>query len=102
MSGGNWKGMFKAVQDGDLGLVEYYLRAGIDPNYQHPEFMASAVVESIRFNHMDILAELLKNGADPKIKEIFGGDTPLSVAKEKNNQKAIDLINSYLQKMQSE
>jgi ankyrin repeat protein len=96
MSGGNLKGMFKALQDGDLGLVEFYLRAGIDPNYQHPEFMASSVVENILYNHMDILAELLKNGADPKIKEIFGEDTPLSLAKEKNNQKAIDLINSYL------
>ena len=71
MSGGNWKGMFKAVQDGDLGLVEYYLRAGIDPNYQHPEFMASAVVESIRYNHMDILAELLKMGQIQKLKRFL-------------------------------
>ena len=95
MSGGNWKGMFKAVQDGDLELVKYYLRIGIDPNYQHPEFMASAVVESIRFDHLSILKALLDHGADPTIKEVLGGDTPMSVAKDKKNQKAVDLLNSY-------
>ena len=46
MSGGDWKAMFKAVQDGDYELVSYYLRMGIDPNYQHPEFMAAALVSS--------------------------------------------------------
>ena len=96
MSGGNWKGMFKAVQDGDVELVKYYMRVGIDPNYQHPEFMASALVESIRFNHLDISMVLLENGADPAIKEILGGDTPLSVATDKKNQSAINLLQPYL------
>jgi len=40
MSGGDWKAMFKAVQENDLELVRFYLRSGVDPNYQHPEFMA--------------------------------------------------------------
>jgi len=95
MSGGNWKEMFKAVQEGDLELVAYHLRTGIDPNYQHPEFMASALVESIRFNHLKISKLLLEKGADPIIVEVLGGSTPLSVAKEKSNQEAIDLIRSY-------
>ena len=98
MSGGNWKGMFKAIQDGDIELVKYYLKIGIDPNYQHPEFMASTLVESIRFGHTDILKVLLENGGDPAMKEVFGGDTALSVAKEKKNQEAIDLLTSYLDK----
>ena len=97
MSGGNWKDMFQACQTGDLGLVEYYLRIGVDINYQHPEFMASALVESIRFNHLNITKLLLDNGADPFIKEVWGGDTPMSVAEEKKNEKAIELLKEYMQ-----
>ena len=54
MAGGNWKDMFKAVQEGDIALVDYYLKIGVDPNYQHPEFLASAFVERIRFNQLAI------------------------------------------------
>ena len=40
MSGGDWKAMFKGIQENNLELVKFYLKSGIDPNYQHPEFMA--------------------------------------------------------------
>jgi len=73
MSGGNWKQLFKATTEGDIELVRIYLRMGIDPNYQHPEFMEAPLVESIRCNHLDITELLLKNGADPNIKEVMGG-----------------------------
>ncbi len=95
-SGGDWKDMFKAVQDGNFELVDFYLKSGIDPNYQHPEFMASALVESIRFKQLEIAKLILENGGDPNIKEVWGGDTPLSVAKGMKNQQAIDLINAYI------
>ena len=96
MSGGDWKAMFKAVQTGDFDLVEYYIKMGIDPNYQHPEYMAAPLVESIRFNHLDIARLLLENGADPAIKEASEGDTAMSVAELKKNQEAIKLLNEYL------
>lgn len=96
MSGGNWKDMFKAIQEGDKNLTDYYLQIGVDPNYQHPEFMAAPLVESIRFNHLEIAKLLLEKGANPNIKEIWGGETPLSVAKSEKNQEAIELLNRYL------
>lgn len=96
MSGGNWKDMFNAIRVGNLTLVGYHLNMGVDPNYQHPEFMASALVESIRFDQLEIAELLLEQGAKPDIKEVWGGETPLSVAKTKNNQKAIELIQQYL------
>jgi len=96
MSGGNWKDMFKGVQDGDYDLVEYYLKMGVDPNYQHPEFLASALVESIRFNQLEIAQLLLDYGANPNIKEAWAGETPLSVARVKKNQKAVELIEAYI------
>ncbi len=96
MSGGDWKAMFRAVQKGDLNLVEFYLRMGIDPNYQHPEYLASALVESIRYNHLEITKLLLEKGADPHIKEMDEGDTPTSVATAKKNQAALDLLKIYM------
>lgn len=96
MSGGDWKDMFKAIQDGNFAFVEYYLKIGIDPNYQHPEILASPLVESIRFGHLDIAKLILEHGADPKIKEVWGGETPMSVANEKKNQEAIELLNAYM------
>lgn len=98
MSGGNWKAMFKGVQDGDYTLVEYYLKLGVDPNYQHPEFLAAALVESIRFNQLEIAKLLLNYGANPNIKEAWAGETPLSVAQVKKNKKAIELINVHNKK----
>lgn len=95
--GGDWKEMFQAIQTGDLALVEYYLEVGIDPNYQHPEFMAAPLVESIRFKHLDIARLLLEKGAHPDIKEHWGGETPLSVARATNNPQAIRLLEEYIE-----
>lgn len=97
MSGGDWKAMFKAVQDGDYNLVEYYLRMGIDPNYQHPEFMALPLVESIRFNELKIAKLLLENGAQIATKEMLEGETAMGVAQMSKNEEAIALLERYSQ-----
>ena len=96
MSAGNWKELFHAVQTNDIALVEYHLETGVDPNHQHPEFLAAPLVESIRYNHMEIAILLLEKGADPQIKEIWGGEMPMSVAQATNNQAAIQLLKKYL------
>ncbi len=95
MSAGNWKDMFQGIQNGDTELVEYYLAIGVDPNYQHPEFLALPLVESIRFNHLTITKLLLDNGADPELKEIWGKETALSVAQAANNEEAILLLQQF-------
>ncbi len=96
MQGGDWKFMFHAVEQNDVDSVEYYLSQGVDPDYQHPEYLESALVESIRLNHLDIAKMLLEHGADPLIKEVWGGATPLSVAKSQKNKAAKELIQSYI------
>ena len=96
MSGGDWKAMFRGIQENDFELVKYYLRSGIDPNYQHPEFMALPIAESIRYNNIDITRLLLINGAKPLIVEMETGVTSLEIAKRKSNQKAIDLLNEFI------
>ncbi|AXT54292.1 ankyrin repeat domain-containing protein [Aquimarina sp. MMG015] len=96
MSGGNWKDMLLASQTGDLELVKYYVKIGVDINYQHPEAMTTPLIESLRFGNLDIARFLLKNNADVHAKEGFSGDTALSVATEKQDQKAINLLQPYL------
>lgn len=95
MSAGNWKAMFKAIQEGDIGLVTYYLQVGVDPNYQHPEFNALPLVESIRFNHLDVTRLLLEKGADPTNKEFWGGETAWSLAEAKENIAALTILQSF-------
>ncbi len=98
MAAGDWKELFAAAQKGDLELVKYHIRMGVNPNYQHPEFMCTPLIESIQYEQFEVTKYLLENGADPKIKEDFGTHTPLSMAKFKHNQKLITLVEAYLAK----
>ena len=92
MSGGDWKQMFKGIQEGDYELVKYYLNTGIDPNYQHPEFMALPLAESIRYNHLEIAKLLLSKGADPSIIEMETAGTCMALAIKLKNKEAIELL----------
>ena len=98
MAAGDWKELFAAAQKGDLELVKYHIKTGVNPNYQHPEFMCTPLIESIQYQQFEVTKYLLENGADPSIKEDFGPHTPLSMAKFKNNQKFITLVEAHLAK----
>jgi len=92
LSGGDWKQMFKAIQNGDLELVKYYLKIGIDPNYQHPEYMALPISESIRYDHIEITKVLLEFGADLSIIEMESGCNPIELATRLKNKKALEIL----------
>ena len=98
MSGGDWKAMFKGIQEKDFELVKFYLRTGIDPNYQHPEYMALPLSESIRYNHLEIAELLLNNDAKPNITEMETVLTSLQLAKKLNNQEAVELLERFVEK----
>lgn len=98
MSGGDWKELLVAVQDGDFDLVKYHVANDIDLNYQHPEIFTTLLIESIVHNHYDIATYLLENGADPTLRAGLSNDSPLSEAKKTGNKKMIRLIKSYLPK----
>ncbi|MDZ7899142.1 MAG: ankyrin repeat domain-containing protein [Arcicella sp.] len=94
--GGDWKEMFRGVETNDFDLVRYYLSKGIDVNYQHPEFLTSALIESINQNHLEMMQFLLENGAKPDIREAFSFKSPMQIAKELRNKEAVSILNSYL------
>ncbi|MEM1321097.1 MAG: ankyrin repeat domain-containing protein [Bacteroidota bacterium] len=92
MSAGDWKDLFAACKNGDLELVKYHIKMGVNPNYQHPEFMTSPLLESIRANQIDIIKYLLANGADPYQKEGFGSDDAFTIAKSTKNKEVLALL----------
>ena len=82
MSGGNWKEMFDAAVAGDLGLVEYHVKAGVDINYAHPEFLSTPLVASILAKQEEVALYLLKSGANPNLPSEFDGATPVQAARQ--------------------
>jgi uncharacterized protein len=81
VSGGNWKEMFNAACEGDLALVQYHVKAGVDLNYAHPEFLATPLVASILARQQAVAIFLLESGANPHLLSEFDGVTPVQAAR---------------------
>ncbi len=96
MAAGDWKEMLVAAQNGDLALVRYHIRMGENPNYQHPEFLTTPLIEAATFGHKEIVQFLLENGADPKIKAGFSSDTALMMAKQNGHKEVEKLLKAAL------
>lgn len=81
MSGGDWKEMFNAACEGDLALVDYHVRAGVDVNYAHPEFLSTPLVASILAGQEAVALYLLDHGAIPDLASEFDAQTPIQAAR---------------------
>jgi ankyrin repeat protein len=95
MAHGDWKDMFKAVEQNDLELLDFYIRQGVDLNYQHPEYFTGPLFEGIRLGNYEMVKSLLEGGASVHEKEIMSGKNALELAEEKGQDEIIKLINSY-------
>jgi ankyrin repeat protein len=82
MSGGHWKELFLAACDGDLDLVVYHVRSGVDVNYAHPEFLGTPLVACILARQEAVALYLLAHGAWPDLYSEFDGLTPLQAARQ--------------------
>ncbi|UYL09772.1 ankyrin repeat domain-containing protein [Bdellovibrio sp. SKB1291214] len=98
MSAGDWKEMYSASVSGDLELVQYHIRNGVDPNYQHPEIMSTALVASIIGNHPDISLFLLEHGADPALRSEFDNLTPLQAARMFRRHELVAILEKMVPK----
>ncbi|MDM7941394.1 MAG: ankyrin repeat domain-containing protein [Hydrogenophaga sp.] len=81
MSGGNWKEMYAAAEGGDLALVEYHVKRGVDVNYAHPEFLSTPLVATILARQEEVARFLLESGADPRLHSEFDAMTPVEAAR---------------------
>jgi ankyrin repeat protein len=94
-SGGDWKELFTAVQQGGLALVEFHLSQGVDPNYQHPEVLTTPLIEAAQLGKTEIVALLLQKGADPRIRSELDGWTAYEVAKAYGHQAVVKLLRPH-------
>lgn len=92
MSAGDWKEMYGAAVSGNLELVQYHIKNGIDPNYQHPEILSTPLVASIMYDHPDIAKFLLAHGADPRLLSEFDNMTPIQAAKMYKRKEILEIL----------
>jgi hypothetical protein len=81
MSGGNWKEMYLAACAGDLDLVAYHVKQGVDVNYAHPEFLSTPLVACLLAGQEAVALYLLDHGADPHLHSESDGLTPAEAAR---------------------
>lgn len=98
MSAGDWKEMYSAAVSGNLELVQYHIKNGVNPNYQHPEIMSTPLVAAIIGNHADISLFLLENGADPTLRSEFDNMTPLQAAKMFKRDELVAILHKMIPK----
>lgn len=84
--------LIMASWGGHTDTVLVLLHAGSNPNAKD-ESGWSALAHAARKGYFDIARLLIENGADVNVR-LPDGNTPLSWAKAKKNQKMIDLIKS--------
>jgi ankyrin repeat protein len=93
--GGDWKELVSAAEKGDLDIVRYHIMNGIDPNYQHPEFLTTPLIECAQAGQTEIVKFLLENGAKPNIRGIFDKMTALEVARVYKHKAIIKILEKY-------
>lgn len=96
MSSGDWKDMVYAIRDGKIEIVKYHISNGVNPNYEHPEFFTTALLECVLYEELEIAEYLLSHGADPKLKSGYNNESPISLAEKKNNPEFLNLFRSYV------
>lgn len=82
MSGGDWKELFNAACEGDIELVRYHARNGVDLDYAHPEFLSTPLVACILAQQSPAAHLLLDEGANPLLHSEFDGLTPVQAARQ--------------------
>jgi len=73
--------MFDAAVAGDLGLVAYHVKCGVDVNYAYPEFLSTPLVAAVLAGQEAVARHLLDAGANPSLPSEFDGMTPVQAAR---------------------
>ena len=96
-SHGNWQDLRSAAVDGDEEQIILHLRGGIDPNFQ--PVGTSPLFEAIRAGQINSVKVLIRNGADPRIKEVSTGMTAEEVALHEGQDEIAEYINMMIRYM---
>lgn len=83
MSAGDWKDLYRASSEGDLELVQFHLRQGVEPNYQHPEILSLPLVTALLNGHEAVARCLFDAGAKPELISIFDNMNAFEAARRR-------------------
>jgi uncharacterized protein len=81
MEAGNWKELFNAACEGDLELVKYHVKHGVDVNYAHPEFLSTPLVACTLAGQESVALYLLESGANPHLRSELDAMSPVQAAR---------------------
>ncbi|WP_345989311.1 ankyrin repeat domain-containing protein [Sulfurimonas sp. HSL1-2] len=89
-----------AVTDGDrsIPIIKMFLEHGYDVNYQYLRGPTALTIAAKKCRNFALVELLLSNGADPALKDKFGGDTLTRIqasCKGKNLERMQELIAKY-------
>ena len=80
--------LIQAARDGDLAKIKSALAAGVDVD-SATEYGATALFFACDRGYLEVVESLLKNGADPNIKDTFYKATPITWAQSKGHKEII-------------
>lgn len=68
--------------EGDLELVRYNVKCGVDINYAHSEILATPLVACLLAGQGEVAQFLLDSGANPHLLSEFDGLTPIQATRQ--------------------
>ena len=86
-----WSALHKAAEHGQAKVIRYLCRKGADVNCTGGLFDGTPLHHAVYWGQVRAVQQLLKAGADPYIQNA-NGDTSLAIAKDKNLETVIMLI----------
>ena len=89
MSSGNWKELFDAGCEGDLALVEFHVKSGVNLNFIHPEYSCTPLVGAILAGQEAVALYMLANGAQPALYSALDDMTPIQAAQHVGLQSVV-------------
>ena len=89
MSSGNWKELFDAGCEGDLALVEFHVKSGVNLNFVHPEYSCTPLVSAILAGQDAVALYMLAHGAQPALYSALDGMTPIQAAQHRGLQRVV-------------
>ena len=89
MSSGDWKELFDAGCEGDLALVEFHVKSGVNLNFVHPEYSCTPLVGAILAGQEAVALYMLANGAQPALYSALDDMTPIQAAQHVGLQSVV-------------
>lgn len=93
--------MLKAVEQGDIELVQYHLDNGIDVNYEHPEIITTVLIESVKSGNVEMTRFLIERGADPYKKAGFGNLNAIQTALQLEGKEMVSMLDGMNLRVES-